>query len=133
MRVSWNNLNIPQEMTTSYRWGDEEVDYAADIFFGDDSTPRGEQPGRDWIEPALQAVQPVEFFASACGPDLQFVRGFHTLSLALFDAFEDAITGDNFAWPRRTRRSDGRVVDSPRNIVDTGAFQDSQSMSIEVR
>jgi hypothetical protein len=32
---------------------------------------------------------------------------------------------DIYAWPRNTRRSSGRVVGSPRDIIDTGALRDS--------
>lgn len=34
-----------------------------------------------------------------------------------------------FFWPNETRRSTGQVVGSPRSIVDTGAFRDSQIAS----
>lgn len=39
---------------------------------------------------------------------------------------QNEIARPQFDWPRRTRRSNGQVVESPRDIVDTGRFADSQ-------
>ncbi|MFZ9656222.1 MAG: hypothetical protein ACO29V_11270 [Limnohabitans sp.] len=36
-----------------------------------------------------------------------------------------------FDWPNPTRRKNGRVVSSPRNIVDTGAFVNSQALELQ--
>lgn len=41
---------------------------------------------------------------------------------ALPEAHEQAVYG----WDAQTRRSDGRVVGSPRDVVDTGELRDSQ-------
>lgn len=41
--------------------------------------------------------------------------------------FKAAIEASVYDWPRSTRRSDGSVVTSPRNIVDTGNFRRSQT------
>lgn len=38
-----------------------------------------------------------------------------------------------FDWPRQTRRKNGSVVDSPRNIVDTGKFLSSQRRNFDGR
>ena len=38
-----------------------------------------------------------------------------------------------FPWPNPTRRSNGTVVFSPRNIVDTGAFLGSQRRTFDGR
>jgi hypothetical protein len=43
-------------------------------------------------------------------------------------AMELAITEDLYKWDKRTMRSTGEVAGSPRNIVDTGALRDSQSV-----
>lgn len=41
-------------------------------------------------------------------------------------AFHEAITSDIWEYPRKTVRSTGETVFSPRDIVDTGALRDSQ-------
>jgi len=40
--------------------------------------------------------------------------------------FKEEIQLPQFPWPNPTKRSNGTVVGSPRNIVDTGAFLASQ-------
>lgn len=45
----------------------------------------------------------------------------------LGDQFKEEIQEPQFTWTgRETRRSNGQLVGSPRNIVDTGAFLRSQ-------
>jgi hypothetical protein len=41
--------------------------------------------------------------------------------------FKLAITSSVWSWPRVTRRQNGQIVGSPRNIVDRGALLRSQS------
>ena len=45
---------------------------------------------------------------------------------ALDAQLKDEIKAVQFDWPRRTRRRNGSVVGSPRDIVDTGNFLRSQ-------
>lgn len=45
------------------------------------------------------------------------------------EAFQDAIASDIWEWPRDTVRSDGSVVGSPRDAVDTGELYDSLVIS----
>lgn len=40
--------------------------------------------------------------------------------------FRREIEAVKWRWPRKTRRSDGSFVESPRDIVDTGGLRDSQ-------
>lgn len=40
--------------------------------------------------------------------------------------FKREIEAVKWEWPNRTIRSNGRLVDSPRDIVDTGSLRDSQ-------
>lgn len=47
-------------------------------------------------------------------------------SKALDDQFKEEIKLPQFPWPNPTRRSNGTVVYSPRDIVDTGLFLASQ-------
>ena len=47
------------------------------------------------------------------------------------NASKNAIESERWAWANTTVRSDGSVVGSPRDIVDTGELRDSQEVSIE--
>ena len=41
-------------------------------------------------------------------------------------AFRGLIESAVYAWPNETRRANGQIVTSPRDIVDLGTFRDSQ-------
>ncbi len=45
---------------------------------------------------------------------------------ALDDQLKEEIKAPQFSWPGPTRRKNGTLVTSPRDIVDTGAFLRSQ-------
>ena len=47
-------------------------------------------------------------------------------SKALDDQFKEEIKLPQFPWPNQTRRSNGSIAGSPRDIVDTGLFLASQ-------
>lgn len=50
----------------------------------------------------------------------------------IFQANIDAIEAVFYDWDAgETRRSNGEIAGSPRNIVDTGALRDSQSITTE--
>ena len=44
-------------------------------------------------------------------------------------AFANAIGDSGYKWPRQTQRRNGRVVGSPRDIIDTGNLDSSQQLS----
>ena len=41
--------------------------------------------------------------------------------------FQEEIRDTQFGWPNKTRRKNGELVGSPRDIVDTGNFASSQT------
>lgn len=49
----------------------------------------------------------------------------------LYPAFKTEISASQFSWPNVTKRRNGKVVRSPRDIVDTGAFRASQRRRTE--
>ena len=49
-------------------------------------------------------------------------------SKELSEELQAQIKTEQFAWPRKTKRRSGRVVDSPRDIKDTGEFLRSQRL-----
>jgi hypothetical protein len=48
-------------------------------------------------------------------------------------ALTQAISAKAYPWPRKTRRSNGRIVSSPRDIIDTGELDSSQQLTRESR
>ncbi|WP_339096192.1 hypothetical protein WDJ50_02565 [Deinococcus sp. VB142] len=53
-------------------------------------------------------------------------RAFEATVQDFADACQDAFEHPAYAWPATTRRRNGEVVSSPRNIVDMGTLRDSQ-------
>jgi len=50
------------------------------------------------------------------------------VALGLDTAFADKLSSREYDWPGQTVRSDGSVVSSPRDIIDTGALDSSQQL-----
>jgi hypothetical protein len=44
-------------------------------------------------------------------------------------AMTNAISSDIWQWPRPTKRKNGRIVNSPRNIIDSADLLNSQKMT----
>lgn len=51
---------------------------------------------------------------------------FHRTCDRFGDALDDAMDEKIYDWPNRTYRKSGEIVDSPRNIVDTGYLRNSR-------
>ena len=66
------------------------------------------------------------------GPQLvqraRFVFGKYCTEV--FPKFKESIDSAVYEWPNVTIRQNGQVVTSPRNIVDTGAFKQSQERTM---
>lgn len=56
----------------------------------------------------------------------QTIAVFRQYSTEVFPKFQESIVNQRYEWPNVTLRSNGQVVSSPRNIVDTGQLKLSQ-------
>ena len=92
-------------------------------FFG---LEKGHVP-RPWTEYAIENSDHEGMLRDAVVP-LDPVETFVNYSYALGFEFQEAIESDVWVWPGSTLRVSGEVVDSPRNIVDTGRLRDSQDI-----
>jgi hypothetical protein len=52
---------------------------------------------------------------------------------AFDSALTQALSAKAYQWPRKTVRSNGRTVSSPRDIIDTGELDSSQRLTRESR
>ena len=123
--LTWNepDLNIPDEAIATYTWGDG-LDYAADVYFGD-----GYSPGRPWVDYVIDDEE--DLLEGLLQDSLQpydVGETFVNLAYSLGFAFQDAMEAPIWFWPNQTERSDGSIVDSPRDIVDTGSLIGSQTI-----
>jgi hypothetical protein len=48
-------------------------------------------------------------------------------------AFQQSLEEEVWSWPRETRRVNGEIVSSPRNIIDTGTLKRSHSWKMTGR
>lgn len=55
-------------------------------------------------------------------------RAFDETADEIESANREAIQSKRYDWPRATRRQNGQVVTTPRDIVDTAALLESQSL-----
>lgn len=126
MKLIWNEsaYAIP-EATVTYGWGGSypSSEYAADVYFGYSG------PARPWADHVIDDEEDIldDLLLNSVVRD-DFAQTFINFGFALGFAFQDAIEADIWYWPNRTERSDGTIVDSPRDIVDTGALRDSQTI-----
>lgn len=56
-------------------------------------------------------------------------KAFQKMLPKLDAAFKNTIASNEFPWDGTTKRRSGEVVSSPRNIIDLGAFANSQSFA----
>lgn len=125
--LTWNepDLNIPDDAIATYTWGDG-IDYAADVYFGD-----GYSPGRPWVDHVVDDEdQLLESLLQDSLVPYDVGQTFINFAYSLGFAFQDAIEAPIWFWPNDTVRSDGTIVGSPRDIVDTGMLRDSQTIEL---
>ena len=121
MRIKWNppqhNLN-----GSRHSWS---VDYATEVHEGATRRDGSTKPARPWTEYASQHLS-----LDNVG-DRFDESGIDSIVKAIAEQFDhqcrEAIEATMWQWDRVTHRSNGQVVGSPRDIVDTGALRDSQS------
>ena len=127
-KLNWHPPDI-QARTATYHWA---VDYAADVHEGEIITnPNGTitiLPARRWTDYVVQMSPAAELFVKHYNGSLS--QAFDDMAGELNQKFTEAIEAEIWDWPRATIRSTGEVADSPRNIVDTGALKDSQTLTL---
>lgn len=126
--LTWNdiNLHIPGEAIALYSWGGESAPHAANVYFGD-----GSSHGRPWADYVIDDEENIlEGLLQQSLVPYDVEQTFVNFAFSLGFAFQDAIEAPIWFWPNNTQRSDGTIVGSPRDIVDTGALRDSQSIEL---
>jgi hypothetical protein len=129
MRADFVDLQIPQSLSAVYEWS---ADHAADVHDGEITSDGLYKPGRPWTRVAIKRSDVLGNIAAAFKAGHSITNAFTIAAFALDGEFKDAIEDPIYEWPRVTRRTNGQVVGSPRDIVDRGTLRDSQSMTIEV-
>lgn len=124
MKLTWNEdaYQVPEDLAAVYSWG-RGIDYAPDVYFGFTG------PARPWADYVIDDEEGIldDLLAMSIEPD-DITQTFINFAFSLGFAFQDAIEAPIWYWPNFTVRSSGNIVGSPRDIVDTGALRDSQTI-----
>lgn len=124
MTLNWIDLKIVSRTATFI----SEPDYSLDVHEGRERYDGTRMPARPFMDAAVNELDVEQVFLAeyADGHDLNVA--FDLTSLALYGAIKDQIMSNNWSWDRQTTRSSGAVVDSPRDIVDTGNLLNGQRL-----
>lgn len=128
VKVKWNFPELPRQKAV-YRWTAEHASLVHEGYQRQDGT---QAPARPWTQIALQnadiaAIFEVEFVRASGN----MLRAWIATAERLDGEFRAAIEVEVYEWDRETVRSDGSVVSSPRDIVDTSELRDSQELTFE--
>lgn len=127
MRIKWTPPKIENQLAT-HAW---LADYATDVHEGRERYDGTEMPPRRWTDAALADVNLPERFAELFVELGDYEAAFQALNYELGDKFAEMIESPIWEWDRTTRRTSGKIVGSPRDIVDTGNLRDSYNLRFE--
>jgi hypothetical protein len=125
MKLNWNPPKIPPQLAT-HAWA---ADYATDVHEGRKRFDGTEMPPRRWTDAALAEVNLPQRYAELFRELGDHQSAFEALNYELGDKFAEMIESPIWEWDKTTFRSNGEVVGSPRDIVDTGNLRDSYRLS----
>lgn len=129
--LKWKPPKLPDNKTAQYA---NTADYALIVHEGAVLRGGTRIPGRKFMLNAISGnfgfdddFKAVEFFSDAYRETGSFARAFRATAQQGQREIKAAF-GYKWAWPagRATKRRNGEVVTSPRNIIDTGELKRSQ-------
>jgi len=127
MKLTWNPPDI-KTCKVGYGWS---VDYAPDVHEGRTRRDGSDMPARPFATTVIHETANAKLFTAFFqkrGGD--FDAAFDDWAHYYDSAFQSSIQDDRWYWDRETRRQNGQIVASPRDIVDTGSLRDSQIMKL---
>lgn len=128
VQVNWNKVNIPKKLKAIHSWN---TPYAAMVHEGSTSVNGTEKPARPWVDVAIKEYDFLEKYADSFSQSENFNQSFLEMSEGFGENCQSNISDSRWQWPRTTVRKNGAVVDSPRDIVDTGELKNSYQVQYE--
>ena len=117
MKLTWNNKAFQKPKTVTYVW---RTEYAADVH----SDPL---TGRPWVYRTVQQyTDVVSLMQNRLNSTGNVTRAFEDTGHDLSRSFTRVMSLPVFYYPGITQRTNGEVVGSPRNIIDTKELIESQ-------
>ena len=128
VQANWHNLNIPKKLKSIHSWN---TPYAAMVHEGTTSLNGNEKPARPWVDVTIEEFDFLKVYADGFSQSENFSQAFKQMSDGFGETCQLNIDDSRWQWPRTTVRKSGEVVDSPRNIVDTGELKHSYQVTYE--
>lgn len=128
VQANWKKLNIPKQLKSIHSWN---TPYAAMVHEGSTSVNGTEKPARPWVDVAIKEYDFLEKYADNFSQSENFKQAFLEMSEGFGENCQSNINDTRWQWPRTTVRKNGAVVDSPRDIVDTGELKNSYQVQYE--
>lgn len=128
VQANWKKFDIPKRLKSIHSWN---TPYAAAVHEGSTSVNGTEKPARPWVDVAIKEYDFLERFSDSFSQSRNFRQAFLEMSEGFGENCQSNISDVRWQWPRTTVRKSGAVVDSPRDIVDTGALKNSYQVQYE--
>lgn len=106
------------------------ADYSADVFFPAYRADGSTRPGRPWFWAAFEQFDLAQAIADRMRSPSDMQKAFAAAALDFHGIVLDEIESKKWEWDRLTRRKNGALVGSPRDIVDTGELRNSQEFFV---
>jgi len=125
MEIKWNNLHVPKRKSAVLSWN---TSYAAFVHEG---YTRGEgdiAPARPWVNQTIDEFDFVQELKHELASTDSIDSAFESMANSFGESCQENIELDIWNWDRTTVRSNGEVVSSPRNIIDTKELYNSYTI-----
>jgi hypothetical protein len=127
MKLNWNPPKIAPQKAT-YKWSAHALIVHEGAVLDNGTV----LPSRRWTDHAIAQTPIAQTMAAHHNTSGSIDLAFQATAETLNREFRSAIESPIWSWPRTTKRSNGDVVGSPRDAVDTEELINSQSMRVEV-
>lgn len=128
MPLKWTAPQRVAPSTAVFEWSAE---YAAVVHNGATLRNGGKIPARPWTVRARQELDLVDQYVQAYKRTKDLGVSLRQTAIAYDRKMAELINQKVWDWPNTTRRRSGEIAKSPRDIVDTKALANSQSLRFE--
>lgn len=131
MKLTFTPPPIPKSISAVYEWGNSEVDYPEDVYFGETSLGGIRSIARPWTDVAIARNNLPHLLAANTRKVGDIQQAFMQLVSHLKSEFNDVL--DNYEWGIESRNEKQyRSGLTWQKITDSGKLRDSLVITIDV-
>lgn len=119
MKLNWQGCKIPNLKAHH----NSDAEHSVFVVMGAHRSDGTVMPARDFLTDAVLNTPLIPTNSNLRQIFIEYNEKLH-------ESIKDSILSTKWEWDRTTYRKNGEIVDSPRNIIDTGELLDSQSWEI---